>query len=63
MDTYFIEWTSEGCNIKGALVIAENADAAEQIIHTQACPPVLKIITNSNQSERGTQVWMLGELE
>lgn len=63
MHTYFIEWTSEGCSIKGALVIANNADEADQLVRNTANPPVLKIITCSDQTERGAQVWMLGELE
>ena len=63
MNTYFIEWTSEGCSIKGALVIANDYDEAEQLVRNAACPPVSEIITCSNQTERGVQIWMLGELE
>ena len=63
MDTYFIEWTSEGCNIKGALVIANNANEAEQMVREHALPEVKEIVTNYNQTERGTTIWMLGELE
>lgn len=62
MNTYFIEWTSEGCSSNGALVIANTAQEAEQMVIEHAYPPVIEIITTHNQTEKGACIWMLGEL-
>ncbi len=63
MNTYFIEWTSEGCGIKGALVIANSQEEAEQMVRIEACPHVQEIVTSRNQTEQGACIWHLGELE